>query len=123
GQRGAAPYSPDRVEIVDDGGDEAATEHGAGDKGAAPAPGAGAGHAAKPDGEAHAAVAKARSSNVESTVDRVDPSNRASLDGTHGALAKASVSVASGAAPSQALDPTDYGLTFPESVDVKISAK
>lgn len=38
-------------------------------------------------------------------------------------LSKATTSVASGAAPSNALTGTQYGLTFPESVQVTIGAK
>jgi hypothetical protein len=46
-----------------------------------------------------------------------------SVPGPDRVLAKAAASVAAGAAPSQALNPTDYGLTFPESVVPSITAK
>jgi hypothetical protein len=94
--------------------DEAAADGGAAD------PRAPAGTpAAAPDA---GAVAKRQASRaVRSSVAQVEPGPHAA-DRGHELLSKPATSVASGAPPSHALG-GDYGLTFPESIDVTMGAK
>jgi len=77
-------------------------------------------HRVKADGEASlGAVAKEKPAVA---VDLTEPMPYTDHSADGGELAKAATSIKSGAAPSNALGAGDYGLTFPESVSVTISA-
>lgn len=94
-------------------------------------PGCGCAHCAAPHqteedgaGGAEPATAVQRTSAPEVGVTRDEqPGAQASGGAASPLLAKASIGVRSGAAATNALGAGDYGLTFPESVDVKTSAK